>query len=828
MGLDTLKSSVAFVAVPAGGQATLPHHLSVSGVAYQPDITTPEFASFEVISQDVTDVTVKNNGGVAADCHLLCELWHPIERQFGEPPDDGNLELHLIPRPFIPNQLVGGGASVGAGGGFTFMPANPNVGGSVFNDWNKLYAAMQAAPNILKTLYFNTSTSMSGVGAAPGLVQSGNVVTLTSSGDTPVFSTGIVQRFIDVSGSSNPANNGQFVILSAPSSTTVTYHNNQAGSATDATWVGSWTVNQIAGRGVSISGTAPNMTLTSAVPVFAPFMVGCSLSITGATSGVQNNGQYPFPITGYISPTQVTYNNGQYAGGVAEAYTGNFQVGLAAYIPAGEWDMTDVLWTGTFQDEDQFINDIAVIGDGVLLPNLVEINGSLNVYNISNTTSPIVIGSGQNGGVFNLGIGVGGHNPTRLMNFGSAAFFDTSAMALASDNYSLRIGGVLSGLTPAWNHGASPGSVGLGIVAAAGTVASNMILGTNPAGVIFYDIMSLTFLERQPGFAGTIFRGSGVTALTQASPGMNRQCMQPQSLHQLTPVIPTTAYIFDNVSGGQGLGHGTAYRLNAAAGDITQNLIPIRAENTPPNLRFNSAQGAVASESTSQTFTETSGLHAINVFGHSPIAGNGGGAAAFTVNVANNSVTFTAASGTPFATTPVNGWSKAIITFGGATSPVNNGPFVITAIGGGGASVTFTNTLGTPAVAESFPAGGTWYVGNPAAVGAGNSYAVATGVVTLTNVAGLFTPLLVGRQITTAGSSTGGNDGSFPVTSYISPTQITYANGSGASETFAAGTTWKFNDTINFGQGALAVPAGGSRTIMSDGVSNYTIISGYL
>jgi len=74
------------------------------------------------------------------------------------------------------------------------------------------------------------------------------------------------------------------------------------------------------GTGDSISGTAPNMTLTDAAGGFDAGMVGKDVVISGATTPA-NDGT--FPITGYVSPTQITYTN---AGGVAEVFAGSWTV----------------------------------------------------------------------------------------------------------------------------------------------------------------------------------------------------------------------------------------------------------------------------------------------------------------------------------------------------------------------------------------------------------------------------------------------------------------------------------------------------------------------
>lgn len=76
----------------------------------------------------------------------------------------------------------------------------------------------------------------------------------------------------------------------------------------------------IIGNGDTIGGAAPNMTLTDAAGLFTPSIVGANLVITGATTPA-NNGV--FLITGYTSPTVISYSN---AAGVAEAFTGGWAV----------------------------------------------------------------------------------------------------------------------------------------------------------------------------------------------------------------------------------------------------------------------------------------------------------------------------------------------------------------------------------------------------------------------------------------------------------------------------------------------------------------------
>lgn len=99
--LNTFKSMVAFSAVPAGQQATLAHNLICNNVAHQPDEVKIGTLGFTFVSQTDTTITVQNDNTGAASCSVLCELWHPIHRLFGDPPNDGGFDQHLTPRPFV-------------------------------------------------------------------------------------------------------------------------------------------------------------------------------------------------------------------------------------------------------------------------------------------------------------------------------------------------------------------------------------------------------------------------------------------------------------------------------------------------------------------------------------------------------------------------------------------------------------------------------------------------------------------------------------------------------------------------------------------------------
>jgi len=137
------------------------------------------------------------------------------------------------------------------------------------------------------------------------------------------------------------------------------------------------------------------------------------------------------------------------------------------------------------------------------------------------------------------------------------------------------------------------------------------------------------------------------------------------------------------------------------------------------------------------------------------------------------------------------------------------------------------NSTGISTTVKHTGGGGSVNVtGDRVANGVGDAFAVAAGVVTLTDAAGLFTAAMVGRAIAIAGSTTPANDGVYIVASFISPTQITYANAAGVTEAFPG--TWIVGDTIDGATAAVVVPNGGSRTFRSDGVSNWQIVAGYL
>jgi len=74
------------------------------------------------------------------------------------------------------------------------------------------------------------------------------------------------------------------------------------------------------------------------------------------------------------------------------------------------------------------------------------------------------------------------------------------------------------------------------------------------------------------------------------------------------------------------------------------------------------------------------------------------------------------------------------------------------------------------------------------ATGVGDSFSGTAPAMTLTDSSGAFDASFVGKSITIAGATTGGNNGTFTILTVPGPTSVTYSNGSGAAEAFTG--TW--------------------------------------
>lgn len=101
MAADRLYNILAFVGVPIGGAATLPHLLVLNDTPVKPDRVDLQFPStFEFVSGDATSITIRNVSSGGGACEAWVDAIHPAIRLLGGPPDDGNMVQGMVPRPF--------------------------------------------------------------------------------------------------------------------------------------------------------------------------------------------------------------------------------------------------------------------------------------------------------------------------------------------------------------------------------------------------------------------------------------------------------------------------------------------------------------------------------------------------------------------------------------------------------------------------------------------------------------------------------------------------------------------------------------------------------
>lgn len=161
---NVLKSALTFVGVAAGGQATLPHQLANNGVALQPSIISFDSRSpgFVYVASTSTTVTIQNNNLVPADCTILCEWWHTIERAFpGAPPP---LVLPTTP-------VIVGESTAGGGGSSTLQAFTYTCTGAEGNDFmvplpaaraNDNYAVVATLSSVTATFALNCPDTLAG------------------------------------------------------------------------------------------------------------------------------------------------------------------------------------------------------------------------------------------------------------------------------------------------------------------------------------------------------------------------------------------------------------------------------------------------------------------------------------------------------------------------------------------------------------------------------------------------------------------------------------------------------------------------------------------
>lgn len=116
-----------------------------------------------------------------------------------------------------------------------------------------------------------------------------------------------------------------------------------------------------------------------------------------------------------------------------------------------------------------------------------------------------------------------------------------------------------------------------------------------------------------------------------------------------------------------------------------------------------------------------------------------------------------------------------------ATTPANNGKFQLTYVSA--TEISWTNASGAT---EAF--GGTWWIPCGDRTGLGNgasAISVSAGVVTFTASAAIFKPSDVQHAIRLTGATSQANNVSAAIDTYISPTQVTFRNPLGVSESYS-------------------------------------------
>lgn len=104
-----LKNRLQFTNIGAGATSTQAHGANLNGTPKIPDHAEVDNGNFAITACDDVNITVQNNGPAAANCAVLVEYWHTIERTFG------NDNILALPNPpFIP---AGGNATSGIGTG---------------------------------------------------------------------------------------------------------------------------------------------------------------------------------------------------------------------------------------------------------------------------------------------------------------------------------------------------------------------------------------------------------------------------------------------------------------------------------------------------------------------------------------------------------------------------------------------------------------------------------------------------------------------------------------------------------------------------------------
>jgi hypothetical protein len=118
---DQLKNILHFIAVPAGGTASLAHGLNEHGIALIPDFLDPNPKGLTVTA-NATTVTVTNTTLGVLNVDVLCEAWHTIERTFGAASTTA-----LAPQPYVSGGEAGSATSNRQTFRYTVTGLEPNL-----------------------------------------------------------------------------------------------------------------------------------------------------------------------------------------------------------------------------------------------------------------------------------------------------------------------------------------------------------------------------------------------------------------------------------------------------------------------------------------------------------------------------------------------------------------------------------------------------------------------------------------------------------------------------------------------------------------------------
>jgi hypothetical protein len=165
VALQTLKSIVAFLAVPNGASAAIAHGLTVNGHGVVPDEIKLDNGNFTLVSCDDTFLTLRNDSGAVANCSVLCEFWHSFERAFG-----ASQSTALNPAPFVADTaglnaiktVIAHGGVTATGPSISFQDGNGVTFGVV---GNTITASVQTVGGTATGVAISAGTELATTGA---------------------------------------------------------------------------------------------------------------------------------------------------------------------------------------------------------------------------------------------------------------------------------------------------------------------------------------------------------------------------------------------------------------------------------------------------------------------------------------------------------------------------------------------------------------------------------------------------------------------------------------------------------------------------------------